>query len=189
MNDKMIRCFIAVKLPDDILDQIKTYIRSLRDIGPDVRWVKPQGIHITLRFLGEQPRNAVENVRNELHGIPGTVPPFRLKISGTGCFPNARKPRVFWLGIDHDPENSLFKLHEWIETRLEPLGFEREKRRFSPHLTLGRTKRPADHRPLLAYLESNPFPEMSFDITEVIFMRSELRPQGAVYTPIERYAL
>jgi 2'-5' RNA ligase len=189
MNENLIRCFIAVSLPAEILNQINNYIQKLRQIAPDVRWVKAHGIHITLKFLAEQPQPVVTRIQENLHDITGVVNPFRLKVNGTGCFPNARRPKVFWLGLDHDPDNSLFKLHDFIENNLEPLGFLREKRRFSPHLTMGRVKLPADYQHIFSYFESSPFPVMQFNVNEVVLMRSVLRPQGAVYTPIETYEL
>ena len=128
-------------------------------------------------------------MQQSLKNVSGLTEAFDLKVTGTGCFPNKRKPRVFWLGLQHDINNTLFKLHEWVDQKLDPLGFPREKRRFSPHLTLGRVKTEADYHHVFDFFEKSPFPTMQFKVTEVIFMRSQLHPQGAIYTPIEKYQL
>jgi 2'-5' RNA ligase len=187
MSHNMIRCFIAISLSDEILDELDSYLQQLKKISPGVRWVKPAAIHITLKFLGEQPAQLVGSVERELTGISDVCSPFALSVVGTGCFPNRNRPRVFWLGLEHDAQNSLFKLHEWIDKRLEPLGFTREKRRFSPHLTIGRAKEQSRYPEVFEYFTEHPFPELKFDVNEVVFMRSELRPEGAKYTPIQKY--
>ena len=189
MNINLIRCFIAVSLPTTILDGIDTYLRQLKKIAPTVRWAKTAGIHITLKFLGEQSEPIVKSIEKELIGISGVSQPFQLTVAGAGCFPNQKRPRVFWLGLEHDQNNSLFRLHDWIDTHLEPLGFEHEKRRFSPHLTIGRVKDQSGHQPVFDYIGRNPFSPMKFMVREITLMRSELRSEGAKYTPIHRYPL
>ena len=189
MTTNLTRCFIAISLPREILDQIGLYLQELKEISPRVRWVKPAAIHITLKFLAEQSEEVVKVVETELTGLGEVSPPFELSVVGTGCFPNKNRPRVFWLGLEHDARNSLFKVHEWIDRHLEPLGFEREKRRFSPHLTLGRVKEPSDHQNIYDHFVQNPYPPSKFTVQEVVFMRSELRPDGAKYTAIGKYFL
>ena len=151
--------------------------------------MRAKGIHLTIKFLGEQSPSTVLHIQNSLTKMSGIVHPFHLKISGTGCFPNPRRPRVFWLGLEHDHANSLVKIHNWIEHRLEPLGFPREKRRFSPHLTLGRVKIQADYREVFEFFDNSPFPVIPFDVSEVNLMRFQLLPQGASYSVIESYRL
>jgi len=189
MSNNLIRCFVAISLPQEILDQIGLYLQELKEISPRVRWVKPTAIHITLKFLAEQSQKVVNSVEKELTGLGEICPPFDLSVVGAGCFPNRNRPRVFWLGLEHDTKNSLFKLHEWIDKHLEPLGFEREKRRFSPHLTLGRVKEPSDHQNIFDHFAKYPFPISKFTVQEVVFMQSELRPEGARYTPIRTFSL
>ena len=189
MNNNLIRCFIAISLPTNILDQIGSYLHQLKKISPTVRWAKVAGIHITLKFLAEQPEPTVKLIEKELLGISGVSQPFQLTVAGAGCFPNQKRPRVFWLGLEHDQNNSLIRLHDWIDTHLEPLGFEPEKRRFSPHLTLGRVKDQSGYRPVFDYFAQNPFLPMRFMVREITLMRSELRSEGAKYTPLYRYPL
>ena len=154
MNEDHVRCFIAAELPADLLNEIGTYTDQLSHQTSGVRWVRSQGIHITLKFLGEIAGAKVSEVAEQLVGIGGVANPFDLRIRGSGCFPNRRHPRVIWLGLEHDPGNSLFKLHEWMDERLAALDFGREKRRFSPHLTLGRVKDLKDPGSLFSWLDA-----------------------------------
>jgi 2'-5' RNA ligase len=187
MPEKLIRCFIAIKMPDTLLTDIGQYIQQIKKLAPDVRWVKARSIHITLKFLGEIEENLLQQVVNELHPLKNLVEPFDLVVSGFGSFPSEKNPRVFWIGLEADVKNSLFTLHKWIDTKLESLGFTKEKRRFSPHLTVGRVKRPQNYNKLYHFIERNPFPKRIFKVEKVILMRSELNVAGAIYTPIEEY--
>jgi 2'-5' RNA ligase len=189
MHEDLIRCFIAAELPADLLNEIGTYTGRLSGQTSGIRWVKPEGIHITLKFLGEITVSKVSAVKAQLGGIGGVADPFDLRISGSGCFPNRRQPRVIWLGLEHDPAHSLFKLHSWMDEQLEDLGFSREKRRFSPHLTLGRIKNLENPESLYAYLDQNPFPEKSFAVGEIFFKQSLLKPSGAVYKTLAGFPL
>ena len=188
-NQNLIRCFIAVELPPSIKNSLFEFLDRLKPISKSIKWVNPSGIHITLKFLGEIEPSEVKKVSGELQRIKGIVNPFELKISGNGAFPNKRRPRVFWLGLQQDEQRSLFRLHQWIDEQLEALGFEKEKRRFSPHLTLGRVKYPEDFSNVFDYLKDHPFEPDTLNVEEIVFMRSELKPTGAEYTVIQSYKL
>ncbi len=189
MPESLIRCFIAVELPADLLKEISEYTQKLSEQTSGIRWVRPSGMHITLKFLGEINASRVEDIRKNLVSISNVVEPFTLGIRGAGCFPNRRQPKVIWLGLEHDPVNSLFKLHNWLEDKLSVLGFDKEKRRFSPHLTLGRIKYPGDFKPLFDYLDQNTFPGRIFRVDKISLIRSTLQPSGAVYTKLADYTL
>jgi len=189
MNEDIIRCFIAAEIPADLLNEIDAYTVQLARRTSGIRWVKPGGIHITLKFLGEISASKAAAVTEQMGGIGGVADPFDLRIRGSGCFPNRRQPRVIWLGLEHDPAHSLFKLHDWMDERLATLGFSREKRRFSPHLTLGRVKNPENPESLFSYLDQNPFPELSFSVGKIFFKQSLLKPSGAVYRTIAGFPL
>jgi 2'-5' RNA ligase len=186
-----IRCFIAVQLNAEIKSQISTYIENLKRITRDIRWVKAENIHLTLKFLGEIESEHVEAVKKNLYPLSAEFQKFSLKIDGTGCFPGKKRPRVFWLGLEQGIDNPLFKLHKWIENELEKLGFEKEKRRFSPHLTLGRVRarNPINFSDLFAYFESNPFPTLDLNVSALFFIQSFLKPSGPEYQVIESYPL
>jgi 2'-5' RNA ligase len=106
-----------------------------------------------------------------------------------GAFPSQRRPKVIWLGLQGIPQKPLYDLQKKIESVLQELGFEAEKRRFAPHLTLGRIKFPMDISPFWNYFDEKPFPEYRFRVSEYVLMQSDLKPSGAVYTPIQKYSL
>ncbi len=184
-----IRAFIAITLPDALKEAIEQYQAQLKALAPKVKWVRPNAIHITLKFLGEQSPQSMDNVVPALMDVQSTGRSFEMHVKGFGAFPNRRRPRVLWLGSAGEPHEHLYQLHRHIEERLEPLGFEREKRRFSPHLTLGRIKFPVNLDDLWKYVESHPFTPYTFSVNEFVLMRSELRRDGARYTPIHKYPL
>jgi 2'-5' RNA ligase len=187
MTEQLIRCFVAVKVPATVLSAIEQYIQALKQIEPDIHWVRANSIHITLKFLGEIKPELVRQVEEILEPLAHLYKSFSIKVKGTGCFPNKSKPRVFWLGLEQDSGNSLTEIHAWIDDNLKPLGFSVEERDFSAHLTLGRVKKPQNFTDLFSYLEKTPFTEQVFEVDKIVLMRSELKPSGAEYSEIKSY--
>ena len=185
--EQLIRCFIAVNLPDKIRVEIKSYLSELMRLTSAVKWVRVENIHLTLKFLGEIEADKVKLIEDKLADIGNVFSPFELSIAGSGCFPGRKNPRVFWLGLEQGIENPLFSLHQWIEKQLSPLGFAIEKRRFSPHLTLGRVKNQEDFSDLYTFLDQQPFKKTIFRADKLSFMQSVLKPTGAVYSVIHEY--
>ena len=185
----LIRCFVAIEIPDELKSKIDDYVFSLKQFAPKIKWIKAKSLHITLKFLSEIPQNLLQQVQNELSTVSNIVNPFEMSIRGAGFFPNQNKPRIVWLGLQNDNNNSIFKLHEWIDIKLEPLGFEREKRRFSPHLTMGRIKFQDNYHDLSEYINQNEFHSSAFNVSQIVLMKSVLRPAGAEYSQIKTYLL
>lgn len=183
----MIRSFIAIEIPEKqkqlLADQFNKLKREIPQ--PFIRWVRLEAIHLTLKFLGNLSSDRVEMVKAELKAIGEHHNPFQLSIGGFGCFPNIRRPRVLWIGIQ-DPTESLKKVQAEIALELAKLGFDREARAFHPHLTLGRVKRGVrreDVRGLSSQLEAVKVGSLgSFDVSSFSLISSDLRPTGAVYT-------
>jgi 2'-5' RNA ligase len=156
-----------------------------------VRWVQPEGIHLTLKFLGDTPLEKVEGVQAALLRAAGQIAPFTFTIGGVGCFPNTRQPRVVWVGV-HELTGSLDRLWKAVESHVAPLGFPTEKRPFSPHLTLGRVQRVASSsevREIGQVVAATTASEVSaagalaeMSVTAVAYIKSDLQPVGAVYT-------
>ncbi len=188
MAEQLIRCFVAAKVPAPVLAAIEQYIQALKKIEPEVHWVKVNSLHVTLKFLGEIIPDLVKQVEEILVPLAHLYKPFSIKVKGTGCFPNKSKPRVFWLGLEQDSGNSLNEIHSWIDDNLKPLGFSLEERDFSPHLTLGRVKKPQNFTNLFTYMEKTPFTEQVFEVDKIVLIRSELKPSGAEYTEIKSYS-
>jgi 2'-5' RNA ligase len=182
-----VRCFIAIELDREIKNSIEQYIVPLKRISPAVRWIKTESIHITLKFLGEIEQDLLDKVKLSLKPISEIFHPFVVTILGCGAFPDQRRPRVIWLGIETKEKNELLKLYEWIESRLESLGFKKERRKFSAHLTIGRIKFPRNMESLFNYMDINPFPPKQFLVKEIVLMQSILKSSGAEYKVIAEY--
>lgn len=190
----MIRTFVAVELGADLRtfvaraqDQIKErLVRSLLRMGRDVRvqWVRPDSIHLTLKFLGDIEEDLVERIRAALAPAVSGVSPFSVGVERVGVFPDLRNPRVLWLGLS-GPVETLVRLAADTDAALHSLGFPREERPFSPHLTLARIKeqsREVGRAVAGSGIASERLQVGHLDVRTVSLMRSELRPGGAVYT-------
>jgi len=181
------RTFIAIEL-DSIL---KASLRHAQDrlrtqITPrSVRWVQVAGIHLTLKFLGDTPVEKVDGVKEALTQAVEDVGPFRLAARGLGCFPNTRKPRVVWVGVE-EPLGVLSRLQKAVEAHVSPLGFPAERRAFSPHLTLGRVQQyasPSEVRQIGDAVSGGVFETLGeMKVKAVSYIKSDLTPRGAVYT-------
>ena len=188
MNET-IRCFFAIELPADLKDNLHRFISGLKTQASGVKWVKSTSLHITLKFLGHQAASRVDTLVTALSGQPIRVPSFDVQIGGFGAFPSRHRPRVFWLGVESLPHSPLYSLFEQLEERLEPLGFEKESRRFSPHLTLGRVKTGQSFESLWQWVEANPFENYRFAVNSFSLMQSILKPSGAEYRNLQKYPL
>ncbi len=177
------RCFIAIELPEAVKEELKSLTARLKPLSRGIRWAAVEGIHLTLKFLGEVREDAVAGVSNALTGVCAAHRPFNILIRGTGAFPGMRYPRVIWVGIER--RDDLQALQRDIDEALALLGFEREQRTFTPHLTLGRVKE--GDRVDAVMKEVATFGETVFgtiDVAQVVLMKSTLKPSGAEYSPI-----
>ena len=176
----MLRSFIAIELSETLKNELTGLQLKLKKCGADVRWIKPENIHLTLKFLGDIEEQIVENIVKTIKGTCKEFKPFSIDIKGTGLFPNPRSPRVLWVGVNGSED--VIRFQGEIKDRMSALGFKREKRRFIPHLTLGRFKSPQGKGPLLEKIEL--LKSSSFGIINVLtisLMQSELSPAGAQY--------
>jgi 2'-5' RNA ligase len=177
-----VRTFICIKIPESITERINRLQETLRQIDAQVSWTKPSNIHLTLKFLGGVEASRIERVSKALERAANGISPFEVEIGGAGCFPSPRSPRVLWLGFSNVPE-LIQQLYSNIEDELAREGFAREKRRFSPHLTIGRIRAPHNAAVVAGALIASGFEPETFIATEVILMRSYPKPTGSIYTP------
>jgi 2'-5' RNA ligase len=178
-----VRTFIAVDLESDIRDRCIALQQKLGRSAPDVKWVEPDNIHVTLLFLGEVDERDLHPVCRAVGTVCATLVPFDLSVEGVGCFPNLRRPRIVWAGIGAGTQE-LVALHDALEPPLLELGcYRREDRKYTPHVTLGRVKseRPSD-RLAQAVQQQTAWRAGECAVAEVLVMASELRPQGPVYS-------
>ncbi len=183
------RTFLAIEIPEDLHGPIEEVLERLRGAVSDLKWVAPQAVHLTLKFLGEIEETQVEEISRMAAQVADGIVPFDINIKGLGVFPNPRRPRVIFLEMV-EGEAGVSSLHRELEVGLEKVGFEREARRFHPHFTLGRVRRGGDIRDLPRSLA--PFADFqlgNFPVNMVTLFRSELRPQGARYTRIAQFPL
>jgi 2'-5' RNA ligase len=179
------RAFIAIDLPESIRAALRHKQASFRAVCPDARWTQPEGIHLTLKFLGEisdrQVREACESLK-KLGGFEA----FAVGLKGFGFFPDARRPRVFWTGVEAPA--GLIRLVEQVEGAMRSIGFAREERAFRPHLTLARFRVPQPQPALQALLSQQGEKELgNFEVSEFFLFESKLSPQGAEYRKVERF--
>jgi len=178
----LIRTFIAVTLAESVVEEIAKIRALLQQARGDLRWTRMEGLHLTLKFLGDIHHNQVEPVLGALQEVVSTHPPLRVLAQGLGVFPNLKRPRVLWVGLKGE---GLAEMKEAIETVLMSLDFPPEDREFTPHLTLGRVRSLRGWEDVLAIVKEHAntlFGES--EINRVTLYQSNLRPEGAVYTSL-----
>ena len=186
---KQIRTFIAIELDETINAALTDLQGQLKAEAPrgSVRWVRPEGIHLTLKFLGDVPVNSIGEVEQALTQACAGFSAFSFSVEGLGCFPNPRRPRVVWVGV-REESGALKRLQKAVEDGMEKLGFAPEGRRFHAHLTLGRTQRRAssgDVRRLGQLVTETDIGLLGqMEVRAVSLIKSDLRPTGAVYTQL-----
>jgi 2'-5' RNA ligase len=184
--EKTFRAFIAISLSPEIRRWLAE-ARVVLEAGlppASVRWTDVNGIHITLKFLGEVPIDSVEGIRSAMDRAARGCRPFSLAVEGLGCFPDAARPRVIWAGVRREP--ALSDLQKRLEDGLEQAGFPRERRAFSPHLTLGRVRDGVSGKELAeigrAVQSAEAKAAVGMDISGYGLYKSVLRPTGAEYS-------
>ena len=179
------RAFVAIDLPDPIRAALAEAQQGFRSVCSDARWTRPEGIHLTLKFLGEISDVQAGQVVEALAQI-GPFDPFSVEVSGFGFFPQAQRPRVFWAGVV--APQALAELAARVESHAESLGFARENRAFSPHLTLARFQVPRPQPALLEAVADRATPSLgSLEVSEFFLFESKLSPLGAQYRKIMRF--
>ncbi len=178
----MIRTFLAIDLPEGIKRGISGLQDRLKRDECHIGWVRPEAIHLTLKFLGEIDEKGVPEIEAAITKATKGFVPFNLRIMGLGVFPNLKKPGIIWLGINEEGDN-LLRLQSRIEEEMEKIGHPREERGFKPHLTIGRVRDPSGLKGLIDAIESEKEVDLGgFETEAVLIMRSDLRPEGPTYT-------
>lgn len=192
------RLFIALDIDDSIRERIQRFLEGVRAFAPDARWVRPESLHVTLKFIGEQPSEVMDRMKESLSHIHSAA--FEIAFRGHGFFPSPNSPRVFWIGIEAGPE--LASLAKGIDESTHELGIPKEDHPFSPHLTLARGgKSSAPHRQKgdrpnlkfkrlqekLAALPASDFGRMT--AREFFLYQSKLSPGGSQYTKLAKFPL
>lgn len=193
------RLFIALDIDDDIRQRIARFVAGASGFAPDARWAKPESLHVTLKFIGEQPELAVEQIKQALSAISQGV--VDIQFRGYGFFPTAKSARVFWVGMEAGPQ--LATLASAIDEKMASLGIPKEERAFTPHLTLARgggrsgsPRRIKGDQPnrvfdlLQKRIAALPAPEFGYMAArQFVLYQSQLSPKGSKYTKLARFDL
>jgi 2'-5' RNA ligase len=193
------RLFIALDIDDDIRSRIARFLEGVRGFAPDARWVRPESMHVTLKFIGEKPEDDLEKIKQALETISADA--FEMNFRGYGFFPSARAPRVFWVGIEAGPK--LSSLAALVDQRLASLEIPKEEHAFSPHLTLARggggsgsPRKQRGDRPNHSFLRlpgklaALPAPEFgTMTAREFFLYQSRLSPSGSKYAKLAGFSL
>jgi RNA 2',3'-cyclic 3'-phosphodiesterase len=180
-----VRTFVAIELPENLRKELARQQQVFRAVCRDARWTRPEGIHLTLKFLGENSEARAYEVTEALSAL-GDFEKFPVEATGFGFFPNARRPSVFWAGLDAPP--ALNALATRVEEAMERLGFAREQRPFNPHLTLARFKSARPQPELAALVEKQIDLRLGhFEVADFFLYESRLSPAGAEYRKVERF--
>lgn len=193
------RLFVALDIEQSIRERIMRFVEGLHNFAPDARWTKPESMHVTLKFIGEQPDSAVGSIKQALSAVTATTT--GISFRGYGFFPTPKAARVFWVGIEAGSE--LAALASAIDEKLSALGIPKEDRAFSPHLTLARgaggsgsprRNRQDQHNRTFQILQEKlaalPTPEFGTMTPREFFLyQSQLSPKGSKYTKLARIAL
>ena len=182
------RTFIAIPIPDRCKEILAHMQQALRSFKADIRWVSISSIHLTLKFLGEADPATIHMLAESLRSESLAFPSISLQLHGLGCFPNSRNPKVIWCGIKGDTE-VLSHIQQQVETICQKYGFMPEDRNFHPHLTLGRVIGKRNLKPLMDCIKIGLGLEAGFRADHFNIYRSELKPQGAIYTVLNSIAL
>jgi len=185
-----VRLFVALEIPAAVRDNLTAQVAELRELSAKVadkrpRWVRPENLHVTLKFIGEVAPTKLAGIRDALSAIRSDGP-VEIKFRGLGFFPNEQHPRVLWAGLDVSA--NLPPLAGDVDVALETQGIARERRSFMPHLTLARIEPPGLHEKLRAAIQKNGAREFgSFQTREFYLIESKLKPSGAEYTTLASY--
>lgn len=183
----MARAFFALEIPAEVKERLRREINDLRGQLPKARWVRPEGLHLTLKFLGEHPVKMLHQLAEDVAPSLAERPPISVALAGSGFFPSPSRSRVAWIGGEAPGAAELAKI---IDAASVNRGLQRERRRWALHLTLARLKTPWPRNAVDAFMawgRDVSYPE--FTCREVVLFESRLDPGGAIYTPLKRLEL
>lgn len=178
------RTFIAIELPQEIKDSLSNLQGQLKASGADAKWVEPQNIHLTLKFLGERDVKLIEKIIQILEGVAEEKKSFQIRISSLGAFPKPNAPRVIWVGVDKG-DSETKEIAKELEEKIAKIGIPKENRPFSSHITIGRIRSALNRERLVQDLNNlqHKFGQetLEFLVTKITLFKSTLTPKGPIY--------
>lgn len=181
------RAFVAIEMPPHIIESLGALSGRLRASGARVTWVRPENMHLTLRFLGDVGEDAIQRMKAILSDACRGMTPFPISVNGTGAFPSVRRPNVIWAGVE-PVEGGLATAQLAAESAARAIGLPPEDKPFRPHLTLARIKDPQAAQALMTRLEHEQgFDAGEFTVSNVSLFSSQLTPRGPIYARLEEF--
>ena len=177
------RTFIAIELPSEIKDSLSRLQEELKTSGADVKWVTPENIHLTLKFLGEIDDKKIDKIIKIIDDTAKEKNKFQIRISSLGAFPKVDFPRVIWVGVDTGDKETK-EIAEGLEEKIAKIGIPKEDRPFSSHITIGRTKSSLNREGLVQDLKDKAElggGKLNFYVTKITLFKSTLTPKGPIY--------
>lgn len=179
------RTFIAIALTAEIRDYLTGIQEELKQSRADAKWVRPENIHLTLKFLGERDEKKIEKIKLALEETVRDKNGFTIRLSDIGAFPKLESPRVIWVGIDHGEKETRELAYE-LDERIAVLGIPKEERPFSSHITIARLKSPLNRQELAQALKNLPKPQgREFRVGRITLYKSTLTPNGPIYEALK----
>jgi 2'-5' RNA ligase len=180
-----LRLFVAIEIPGEIREKLAAFLTDMRGVAPQAKWIRAENLHITLKFLGETDGAKVQAAKDGLEKIRSEGP-VALEFRGLGFFPNEKRPRVFWVGME--ASGNLMGLAQDIDQGMHKLGFPLEDRPFAPHLTLARFNPPGLPPKLGLAVKENALRKFgAFSARKFDLVESKLKPSGAEYTTVQSF--
>ncbi len=188
MNETL-RSFIAIELDKSIQTHLHDVQEDMQRHIPDIRWVKPGNIHLTLKFLGEVSLPILQSIKEQLPSYVEKIRPFDFTLDTVGAFPRTKHPRVIWVGVSKDNSLLLSELAAEVEQGLKPLGFKKEKRPFTAHITIGRVRSTNHIFPAETISRVQIPPGLKQPVKMITLFKSTLTPQGPIYEALSNAPL
>ena len=182
-----IRTFIAISLNQEIQQALSTVQKRLKKLDCPIKWVNPGNIHLTLKFLGDVLVEDIDKIKKELDDISRNIGSIKLELTQLGAFPNIDRPKILWVGLKDD-DHKIADLVSVLENNCEKLGFPKESRAFSPHITIGRIRSPKNLKVLSETLAQPLLPtNLAQEATHMTLYKSTLTPQGPIYEILQEF--
>ena len=188
MDKSIIRTFLCIPVSNEIASKKNMLFSTIDNPKVKVNWVKNQNLHLTVKFIGQTPQSSIKKIIYSIASITKDFTPFKLRIKGTGCFPHTRKPKTLWLGVQND-YLPLSKLIERIENNLFELGFAKDTRLLTPHITIAKINYPQKIPPDVSVFLKSSYDAIDLNVNRLQFFSSELLSNGAIYSLLKTFPL
>ena len=188
MDKSIIQTFLCIPVSSEVASKKNMLFSTIDQSKVKVNWIRNLNLHLTVKFIGQTPKSSIKKIIYCIESITTDFPPFKLKIKGTGCFPNSRKPKTLWLGVQDDC-SQLTKLIERIESDLFDIGFAKENKLLTPHITIAKINYSQKATPDVNIFLKSSYDVIDLNVNRLQLFSSELLSNGAVYSLLKTFPL